>query len=85
MSTATGRAPPFPSALMRSPHHLDGIFDMAPLPGFVSIALFLAGQGIPGRMGDCFQAVPLEHLPRNGVNLRFGDHVTLLMFHPSAP
>src|ERR1700722_5259941 len=83
-STVPRRAPPFPSALMRSPHHLDGILDMAPLLGFVSIALFLAGQRVPGRMGDRLHAVPLEHLPRNGVNLRFGHHVALLVFHPSS-
>src|ERR1700737_1017588 len=37
-----------PSALMRSPHDLHGVFDMAPLPGFFGVALPLAGHGILG-------------------------------------
>ena len=66
---------------MRSPHHLHGVFDMAPLSGFFGVALVLARLGILGRLGDSLEAVLLEHLTRDHVNLYLGYHVTLLMFH----
>lgn len=75
-------ARPIPSALMRSPHHLHGVLDMAPLFGFVGVALALASHGIPRRLGDSLEAVLLEHLPRNRVNLHLGYHVALLMRRP---
>jgi hypothetical protein len=42
---------------MRSPHHLHGVFDMAPLSGFFGVALVLARLGILGRLGDSLEAV----------------------------
>ena len=69
-----------PSALMRSPHHLHGVFDVAPLSGFFGVAL-LASQSILGRLGDRLEAVLLEHLTRDHVNLYLRYHVALLMFH----
>lgn len=66
-----------PSALMRSPHHLHGVLDMTPLPGFFRLALALASQGMAGRFGDSVEAMPLEHLPRDGVDLHLGCHLTL--------
>src|ERR1700730_10155687 len=65
---------------MRSAHHLHGVLDMTPLAGFFAIAPALAGQGILVRLGDSLQAMLLEHLPRDGVNLHFGCHVALLRF-----
>jgi hypothetical protein len=65
---------------MRSPHHLHGIFDMAPLPGFFGVALVLASLGILRRLDDSLEAVLLEHLTRDHVNLYFRYHVALLMF-----
>ncbi len=70
-----------PSALMRSPHHLHGVFDVAPLSGFFGVALVLASQSILGRLGDRLEAVLLEHLTRDHVNLYLRYHVALLMFH----
>ncbi len=65
---------------MRSPHHLHGVFDVAPLSGLFGVALVLASFGIVGRLGDSIKAVLLEHLPRNRVNLYLGYHVALLTF-----
>src|SRR5258706_12469591 len=66
---------------MRSPHHLHGVFDVAPLSGFFGVALVLASFGILGRLDDSLKAVLLEHLTRDHVNLYFRYHVALLMFH----
>src|SRR6478672_13339294 len=66
---------------MRSPHHLHGVFDVAPLPGFFGVALVLASLGILRRLDDSLEAVLLEHLTRDHVNLYFRYHVALLMFH----
>jgi hypothetical protein len=68
------------SALMRSSHHLHGVFEVAPLSGFFGIALGLASLGIVGRLGDSVKAVLFDHLPRDRVNLYLGYHVALLMF-----
>ena len=65
---------------MRSPHHLHGVFDVAPLSRLFGVALVLASFGIVGRLGDSIKAVLLEHLPRNRVNLYLGYHVALLTF-----
>src|SRR6266436_5054190 len=54
---------------MRSPHHLHGVFDVAPLSGFFGVALVLASLGILGRLDDSLEAVLLEHLTRDHVNL----------------
>src|SRR5437868_13940664 len=62
---------------MRSPHDLHGVFDMAPLFCFFRLALALASDRFLGRLGDSLQAVLLEHLPRDHVNLRLGYHVAL--------
>src|SRR6267378_5615477 len=62
---------------MRSPHHLHGVLDMAPLIGFFGVALALASQGIFGRLRNSSGAMPLEHLPRDGVDLGFGCHLAL--------
>src|ERR1700730_9713396 len=80
-----GRPGPNPSALMRSPHDLHGVFDMAPLPGFLGVALALARHGILGRRGGRLEAVLLDHLPGDRVNLHLGYHVALLMFRHSEP
>src|SRR3979411_305618 len=69
---------------MRSPHHLHGVFDVAPLSGFFGVALVLASLGILGRLGDSLEAVLLEHLTRDHVNLYLRYHVALLMFHHDA-
>jgi hypothetical protein len=66
---------------MRSPHHLHSVFDVAPLSGFFGVARVLASLGILGRLGDSLEAVLLEHLTRNHVNLYLRYHVVLLMFH----
>ena len=81
----TGHGTARPLALMRSPHHFHGVLDTAPLFGFFGIALALAGQGIPGRLGDSRRAVLLEHLSGDHVDFRFGCHVTLLMFRHPGP
>src|SRR6202035_238887 len=70
---------------MRAAHHLHGVLDMTPLFGFFAIALAFASHGILGRLGDGLQAVFLQHLPRDRVNLHFGHHVTLLMFRHLQP
>jgi len=62
---------------MRSSHHLHGVLDMTPLIGFLGVALALASQGIPGCLGDGSQAMSLEYLPRDRVDLRFGRHLAL--------
>jgi hypothetical protein len=54
---------------MRSPHHLHSVFDVAPLSGFFAVARALASLGILGRLGDSLEAVLLEHLTRDHVNL----------------
>jgi hypothetical protein len=74
-----------PSALMWSSHHLHGVLDMTPLPGFFGIAYALAGQRILSRLGDGLRAMLLEHLARDRVNLHFGYHFALLMFCHSEP
>src|SRR3954468_11576153 len=66
---------------MRSPHHLHSVFDVAPFSGFFGIALVLASLGILGRLGDSPEAVLLEHLTRDHVNLYLRNHVALLMFY----
>lgn len=63
------RYPETPSALMRTPHHLHGIFDMTPFPGFFSIALTLARQRLLRRLDDRCQAMLFKHLPCDYVNL----------------
>ena len=63
------RYPERPSALMRAPHHLHGIFDMAPFPGFFGIALALARQRLLRRLRDRRQTVLFKHLPCDHVNL----------------
>src|SRR5260221_8222643 len=70
----------FLSALVRSPHHLHGVFDVTPLLRILGIALALASQGILGGLGDRPEAVLLEHLPCDDVNLHLGNHVALPMF-----
>src|SRR3954462_8191078 len=67
----------YPSAIMWSAHELHGVFDMAPLSGLLGLSLALAGHGIPRRPGDRLEAVLLDHLPRDRVNLRLGYHVAL--------
>ena len=62
---------------MRAPDDLHGVFDMAPLAGFFRLALALAIQGVAGRLRDRFETVPLEHLPRDGVDLHLGYHLAL--------
>src|SRR5258706_4965444 len=66
---------------MRSPHQLHGVLDVAPLFGFFGVALVLASLGILGRLDNSLEAVLLEHLTRDHVNLYLGYHVALLMFH----
>ena len=75
-----GDESPGPSALMRSAHHLHGIFEVTPLSGLIGLAPALAGDCILGCLGDSPETMLLEHLPRDHVNLQFGDHVALLMF-----
>src|SRR5438477_2247121 len=62
---------------MRAPHDLHGVLDVAPLFCFFRLALALASDRFLGRLGDSLQAVLLEHLPRDHVNLRLGYHVAL--------
>src|SRR3979409_2120890 len=73
-----GDESPNPLALMRSAHHLHGIFEMTPLSGLISLAPALTGDRILGRLGDRLEAGLLAHLPRDHMNLHFGDHVVLL-------
>ena len=67
------------SALVRSPHHLHGVLDVAPLIGLLGFALAFASLRILSRLRDRREAVPLEHLPRDHVNLHFRYHVALPM------
>jgi hypothetical protein len=62
---------------MRPPHHLHGVLDVTPFPCFLVLALALAGERILRGAGDRFGTVLFEHLPRNGVNSRLGNHVAL--------
>src|SRR5437868_7686610 len=62
---------------MRAPHDLHGVLDVAPLFCFFRLALALASNRFLGCLGDSLQAVLLEHLPRDHVNLRLGYHVGL--------
>jgi hypothetical protein len=79
------RSYPNPSALMRSPHHLEGVFNVTPFSGFFGVALALAGERILRRLRDRSQTMLFKHLSRDGVNLHFGYHVALLMFCHSEP
>jgi hypothetical protein len=58
------------SALVRPPHDLHGAFDMPPFACFVGLAVALASLRIVRGLGDGRCAMLLEHLPRNGVDLR---------------
>src|SRR5262249_39000491 len=80
-ATANRRSPPMtrPSALVRSPHRLHRLLDMAPFAGLVRLSPAFAGQGLLGGLRDRRGTVLLEHLTRNGVNLRSGHHVALLL------
>src|SRR5437868_5271875 len=69
------------SALMRSAHDLHGVLDMTPLAGLFRLAHAFASHGVAGRPGDCFDAVPLEHLPRDGVDFHLGCHLALPAIH----
>jgi hypothetical protein len=62
---------------MRSPHDLHGAFDLTPFVRFLGLALALARQRVLGSFGDGRRAMLLEHLPRDGVDLRLGSHVAL--------
>src|SRR5260370_41618751 len=62
---------------MWAPHHLHGVLDVTPLLCFIGLALALASQGIAGRFGDRLEAVLLDHLPGDGVDLHLGYHVAL--------
>jgi len=70
---------------MRSSHQLHGVFDVTPLPGFLGVALALAGQCIVCSLRDRGEAVLLHHLARNRVDLHFRHHVALPGFHQSMP
>ena len=64
---------------MRSPHHFQGIFDMAPFLSLIGVALGFGSHRLLCSFCDCRQAVLLEHLPCDGMNLSFGHHVSLLV------
>src|SRR6267143_1897442 len=70
-----------PSALMRSPHDLHGVFDVGPLSGFFGVALVLASLGILGCLSDSLEALLLLTCDR--VNLYLSYNVALLMFRHS--
>jgi hypothetical protein len=74
---ATGH---LPSALVRSLHNFHGVFDMTPFARFLGLALALARQSILCRLGNRRRAMPLEHLPRDGVDLHLRSHVALPQF-----
>jgi hypothetical protein len=63
---------------MRSPHHLHGVFDMTPFPGFFQIAFALASNRVLGGFGNGNQAMLFKHLSRDRVNLQLGYHPVLL-------
>jgi hypothetical protein len=50
---------------------------MTPFPGFFSLSLALASDRIPRRLGNGFEAVLLDHLSCDSVNLHLGYHVAL--------
>src|SRR5690349_451914 len=54
------------SALMRSPHHLHGLGNVAPLLRLVVLAPACAGLGLLRGLRDRRGAVFLEHLARDG-------------------
>src|SRR5438034_3707705 len=68
----------FISALMRSLHELHGVLDMTPLAGLFGLAFAFASNRVLRRLGDGRWAMPLEHLPRDGVDLHLGRHGALL-------
>ena len=68
------------SALVRPPHELHRVLDVAPLFRLFSLAFALTGQRFLRRLGDRFKAVLLQHLPRDGMNLNFGNHAALPIF-----
>src|SRR6185437_3265937 len=67
-----------PSALVRSPHQLHGIRDMTPFLRFVVFTPACASLGHLRGLRDRRGTMLLEHLARDGMNLRFGHHVALL-------
>jgi hypothetical protein len=71
------------STLMRSAHHLHGVLDVTPFLGLFSLAFALASQRIPGCLRDGSDSMLLEHLPRDGVDLRLGRHLALPVFPQS--
>jgi hypothetical protein len=79
---ATGH---LPSALVRSLHDLHSAFDMTPFERFLGLALALARQSILCRLGNRRRTMPLEHLPRDGVDLDLRSHVALPKFRWTGP
>src|SRR6266545_3877102 len=73
------------SALVGSAHHLHGVLDVAPLFRLIGFAPAFASLGLLGGLCDRRGTMLLEHLARDGVNLRFRDHVALLLFHGLKP
>src|SRR5215218_5503012 len=65
---------------MRAAHHLHGVFEVTPLPGFAVLALGLAFNRVAGGAGDRLKAVLLQHLPRDAVDLGLGNHRALPCF-----
>jgi len=63
---------------MRTAHRLHGVLDMAPFLRVLIITAALACLRLLRGLGDRRRAVLLEHLSRDGVNLRFRHHVALL-------
>src|SRR5262249_43284582 len=61
-------------ALVRPAHALHRIRDVTPLLGFFRLAATLAGLGQLGRLRNRCATVPLQHLPRDGVDLNLGHH-----------
>jgi hypothetical protein len=68
---------------MRSPHLLHGVSDMTPLVSLLHVTHALATLDLLGGLSDSLEAVLLDHLPRDRVNLRLRYHVALPKFRHS--
>jgi hypothetical protein len=66
-----------PSALMWAAHHLHGVFDMAPFPRFLGVAIIFTGYRPLSSLRNGRRPVLFEHLSCDRMNLRFRHHVAL--------
>jgi hypothetical protein len=68
------------SALVRSAHHLHGVFDVPPGLGLLDFTLRFEGDGLPRGFDDRLRAVCFQKLSRTLVDFDFSHGVMLLSF-----